>query len=351
MKKKTKKIILIALAIIILSIGGGIIGGVLFYSTSLSATGNSNEEIIFIIKSGTPTKVIIDNMVDSGLVKNKYAGYIYVKTHKGINLQAGTYVLNKGMNFQEIIKALNNGDILDDSVSITFVEGKRIKSYAKQISEKFGYSEDEILGVWNNKEYLQELIDKYWFLTDDILNDKLYYALEGYLYPNTYQFKKDASIKEITEKMLDTTGVFLGKYKSEIENSNYSVHEILSMAGIIELEAVSNEDREKVSQVIYKRLNLGMTLGMDVTTYYAVQKEMKEELWQKDLDTNNPYNTRVVSGLPVGPICNSSIESVIAVLEPAKTDYLYFYADVKTGRVYFAQNESEFQALIQKYKV
>ena len=108
------------------------------------------------------------------------------------------------------------------------------------------------------------------------LNDKLYYALEGYLYPNTYQFKKDASIKEITEKMLDTTGVFLGKYKSEIENSNYSVHEILSMAGIIELEAVSNEDREKVSQVIYKRLNSGMTLGMDVTTYYAVQKEMKE---------------------------------------------------------------------------
>ena len=67
--------------------------------------------------------------------------------------------------------------------------------------------------------------------------------------------------------------------------------------------------------------------------------------------TNNPYNTRVVSGLPVGPICNSSIESVIAALEPAKTDYLYFYADVKTGRVYFAQNESEFQALIQKYKV
>lgn len=351
MNKKAKKILLIILTIIILMVGAGTIGGVLFYSTSLNATGTSSEEVIFVIKPGTPTKTIIDDIAEAGLLKNKYAGYVYIKMHKGINLQAGTYVLNKGMDFKEIIKILNNGDILDDSVSVTFVEGKRIKSYAKQISEKFGYSEDEILGVWNNKEYLQELINKYWFLTDDILNDKLYYALEGYLYPNTYQFKKDATIKEITEKMLDTTKVFLDKYKSEIDKSDYTVHEILSMAGIIELEAVSNEDREKVAQVIYKRLSLGMTLGMDVTTYYAVQKDMKEELWQKDLVTNNPYNTRVVAGLPVGPICNSSIESILAALNPAQTDYLYFYADVKTGQVYFAKNESEFQALIQKYKV
>ena len=214
MNKKAKKILLIILTIIILMVGAGTIGGVLFYSTSLNATGTSSEEVIFVIKPGTPTKTIIDDIAEAGLLKNKYAGYVYIKMHKGINLQAGTYVLNKGMDFKEIIKILNNGDILDDSVSVTFVEGKRIKSYAKQISEKFGYSEDEILGVWNNKEYLQELINKYWFLTDDILNDKLYYALEGYLYPNTYQFKKDATIKEITEKMLDTTKVFLDKYKS-----------------------------------------------------------------------------------------------------------------------------------------
>ena len=227
----------------------------------------------------------------------------------------------------------------------------RIKSYAKQISEKFSYSEDEILGVWNNKEYLQELIDKYWFLTDDILNDKLYYALEGYLYPNTYQFKKDASIKEITEKMLDTTGVFLGKYKSEIENSNYSVHEILSMAGIIELEAVSNEDREKVSQVIYKRLNLGMTLGMDVTTYYAVKKDFSSELTKEDLDTCNPYNTRsnCVTALPVGPICSSGLESIVATINPASTDYYYFVAD-KNKKTYYAKTQSEFNAIIADLK-
>lgn len=347
MNKKIKIILIIVLAVIILS---GV-GGVLFYSTSLKSVGKSDEEVIFIIKQGTPSKTIIDNMENAGLLRNKYAGYIYMKLHKDINLQAGTYVLNKGMDFKSIIKTLNRGDVLDDSVSVTFVEGKRLKVYAKQISDKFGYTEDEVINVWNDKEYLGELIEKYWFLTDEILNDKLYYALEGYLYPNTYQFKKDASIKEITEKMLNTTGVFLDKYKSEIEKSKYSVHEILSMASIIELEAVSYEDREKVSQVIYKRLDTGMTLGMDVTTYYAVQRDMKEELWQKDLVVNNPFNTRVVLGLPVGPICNSSIESVFASLNPADTDYLYFYADVKTGKVYFAQNETEFEALIAKYGV
>jgi UPF0755 protein len=90
-----------------------------------------------------------------------------------------------------------------------------------------------------------------------------------------------------------------------------------------------------------------MALGMDVTTYYAVGKDLSENLTMVDFDTKNPYNTRDVDliGLPVGPICNVGIESIEAALHPADTDYLYFYADVKTGKVYFAKNQAEFLKL------
>ena len=106
-----------------------------------------------------------------------------------------------------------------------------------------------------------------------------------------------------------------------------------------------------VSQVIYKRLNTRMSLGMDVTSYYGVQKSMKEELLQVDLDDDNPYNTRRSGflGLPIGPICNPSTTSIKAALHPADTDYIYFVADISTGDVYFAKNQSEFAVLKEKY--
>ena len=116
------------------------------------------------------------------------------------------------------------------------------------------------------------------------------------------------------------------------------------MASIVEKEALNAADRAMVAQVINKRIELNMNLGMDVTSYYGVQKDMKESLTVVDLNDNNPYNTRVATflGLPVGPICNPSLESVEAVLNPADTDYIYFYADIITGNVYFTDDYNEF---------
>ncbi len=197
----------------------------------------------------------------------------------------------------------------------------------------------------NDKEFIKELISEYWFLTDDILNEDIYYALEGYLYPNTYEFYKDATLEDILRRILNNTNKVLQSVKDDIEKSNYTTHEILTMASIVEKEAVSYTDREKVAQVIYTRLDKKMSLGMDVTSYYGVQKDMKESLTKNDLNDNNPYNTRLVTflGLPVGPICNPSIESIKAVLNPADTNYIYFFADITTGNVYFTDNASEFE--------
>ena len=140
-------------------------------------------------------------------------------------------------------------------------------------------------------------------------------------------------------------------YNVSISDSIYNVHDILTMASIIENETMIAEDRNIVSQVIYKRLSMNMSLGMDVTTYYGAKKSLSETLTKVDLDELNAYNTRNTSflGLPVGPICNPSEASINAALNPSDTNYIYFYAEIKTGKLYFAETYSEFQNLIQKY--
>ena len=341
-----KKIIIIGLLIAVLAL---FITSLYFYG--LTPVKSESEKVIFRINSGTSTKEIIDNLVSEKIIKSKISSFIYLKVHSNFILKAGTYELDRNDSTRDIFRKINAGDIYD-SIKITFNEGKRITHYATLIKEKFGYNENDVISTINDEAYLKELINKYWFLTDEILNDKIYYALEGYLFPDTYSFKKDSSIKSIIETMLDNTNKKLSNYKSDIENSSYSIHQILTMASIIENESMFDEDRSGVSQVIYKRLKLNMSLGMDVTTYYAVKKDLSETLTKSDLNSYNDYNTRNTSfiGLPVGPICNMGIKSIEAALKPSDTDYLYFYADIKTGKLYFAENMTEFQKLIETYR-
>ena len=342
-----KKIIIIGLLIAVLAL---FITSLYFYG--LTPVKSESEKVIFRINSGTSTKEIIDNLVSEKIIKSKISSFIYLKVHSNFILKAGTYELDRNDSTRDIFKKINAGDIYDDSIKITFNEGKRISHYVTLIKEKFGYNENDVISTINDEAYLKELINKYWFLTDEILNDKIYYALEGYLFPDTYSFKKDSSIKSIIETMLDNANKKLSNYKSDIENNSYSIHQILTMASIIENESMFDEDRSGVSQVIYKRLKLNMSLGMDVTTYYAVKKDLSETLTKSDLNSYNDYNTRNTSfiGLPVGPICNMGIKSIEAALNPSDTNYLYFYADIKTGKLYFAKNMTEFQKLIETYR-
>lgn len=344
MNKKTKIIIIISAIVVVVAF---MIGLLIYSFTPVSKT---SENVIFVVNAGDSKVDIINNLKESSLIKSKITAYGFVFLQGNINLQAGKYELNRNMSLGEIINKIESGDIYKKTVEITFIEGKRLTTYVSQIAEAFDIDEDEILNVLSDEGYLKELINKYWFLTEDILNKDIYYPLEGYLYPAKYEFFSDSDIKTVIEKMLDTMEVKLASYKEKIESSSYSVHEILAMASIIELEAVSSSDREKVSQVIHSRLNENWSLGMDVTSYYGVQKDMGEVLYKSDINDNNPYNTRLTSklGLPVGPICNPSLNSIDAVFNPTNTDYMYFYADIKTGIVYFAKTSDEFTKLIKE---
>lgn len=345
MQKRTKGIIITIVGILVIIL---IMVGAYFYA--LTPISKTSEPVNFTIEKGTTTKKVIEDLVKQDVIRSKIATNIYVKLHKDINIKAGTYSLNKSYSVKEIFEILTNGVKSDNIIKVTFIEGKKVTDYMKVIENNFGYSKEDILKVLNDKDYLKALIKKYDFLDDSILNDDIYYSLEGYLFPATYEFYKDASIKTILEKMLAKTGNVLDNYSALIKKSGYTNHEILTMASIIENETMVSEDRSIASQVIYKRLEINMSLGMDVTAYYGARKELSEKLTQSDLNQVNAYNTRNTSflGLPVGPISNPGEASIKAALNPSDTDYLYFYAD-KDGKLHFAKNNSEFQEIIRKY--
>ena len=140
----------------------------------------------------------------------------------------------------------------------------------------------------------------------------------------------------------------LNAYEEDIKNSNMSVHELMTLASIVELEGARSDDRAGVAGVFYNRLATNTSLGSDVTTYYAVNKDFSVDLTKSDLNSCNGYNTRgsCVSGLPVGPIASPSIESLKATLEPEKNDYYYFVSD-KNGKTYFSKTYSEFEKSIK----
>ena len=145
----------------------------------------------------------------------------------------------------------------------------------------------------------------------------------------------------------------LNNYRDEIENSNYSVHEILTMASIVELEGAASNDRAGVAGVFYNRLKIGESLGSDVTTYYAVKKDFSSDLTNSDLyNCNNGYNTRGNCNrgkLPVGPICSASVDSILATIKPSKHDYLFFVAD-KNKKTYFTKTNAEHEAKVSELK-
>lgn len=317
---------------------------------------NDDTKKEIIVPEGSTWYTISESLIDNNLIRSDKFYKIYIKLFRPGNLEAGKYFLSPNMNLDQIVAELESGNAYNMyDVSVTFREGLNMRAIAKLISDNTNNSEDDVYNLLNDDEYLDELINTYWFINEDIKNDKIYYSIEGYLFPETYVINKKSSVKDIFKIMLDEMDKKLTPYKNDINNSNFNVHQILTLASIIELESGTSNDRALVSGVFYNRLNTkGETLGSDVTGYYGA----KMDDWSKGLGKAkyecNGYNTRLestcpISGLPVGPICNPSIESIKAALSPHMTDNYFFVADC-SGKTYLSKTNSEHEAIIAKLK-
>lgn len=344
--KKKFKIILVLVAILLIGIAT-LLGTYCYFKSPVS---NNKKEVSIVIENGSTISDIAALLKKEGLIKDENFFKLYVKLKKVSNVYAAKYYFSPSMNLDEIINTLNEGGYNENEISITFKEGINMRGIAKLIKENTSNSEDDVYKKLKDEKYLNSVIEKYWFLTDDIKNSKIYYSLEGYLFPDTYRFNsKDVPVEEIFNKMLDKMEKELNKYKKQIENSKYSVHKLITLASITQSEGYNEDDFKNIASVFYNRLKTGMALGSCVTSYYGVKKDMTDELLQKDIDASNPYNTRGNNpvSFPVGPISMPGAKALDATLDPIETSYYFFVSD-KNNKLYFTKTLNEHERMITK---
>lgn len=346
MKGKFKLIFIIAIILVVV-----ITGGLFFYLSGLGAVDSNNEEPVTVnIPSGSGASYIVEILDENGLVKNKTCAKINARIGGYDSLQANTYIFNKSMTVPEMFKAINTGDFnYLSKEKLTVREGLTIPQVAEAIAIELPYSKDEIIKKWSDKAYLKELIGQYWFLSDDILDSDIKYPLEGYLYPETYFItEENPSIESITSMMLDMMDTQLTSIKGELESNKYSIHELLTLASIVERESSNVSDAmPEVAGVFINRLDKGISLGSDVTVNYIFEKD-GVELTMSQLDSDNKYNTRKFTGLPPGPICTVNIKAIDSVLNYKDTEYMFFYATPE-GEIIFSKTVEEHNKAVEEH--
>ncbi len=341
-KKKGGCLWILILILAILVAGGG------YYTMGLRPVDpKSEEQIVVDIPNGSGASTIVEILDEAGLVKNKFCAKVNSRIGRYNSLQANTYIFSPSMSFQEIMTAINTGnfDYLSKE-SIEVKDGARLQQVAEAVSEKLPYSPDEILEKWADTDYLNELIDRYWFLTDEILNKDVMYPLEGYLYADTYIVTDNMTLESFTEMCLDRMDEELSERRGEIEGSGFTVHQLLTLTSIVTKEATA-DDQAGVAGVFMNRLDKDMSLGSDVTVCYIFQED-RVDLKVSQLESTNPYNTRKYAGLPPGPICQVVGSAIDATLNYEHHDYLFFIAD-ENGVVRYSTDEAGHESNIDEH--
>lgn len=332
MKKLIKTLVIIVLFFAVI-----IAGILIWYSSSLKGTGN-DKKIEFVVDKNATFSNLGKSLEKQGLIKSELSYKIYIKLSNPSNLKAGTYELDGKMSVKEIVEVLEKGSSYNPNIiTITFKEGLNIRGIATIISENTGNSYDSVLNLIKDEKYLNEIINNYWFVNEDIKNKNLYYSIEGYLFPDTYQIDKTWETKKIFKTMLDKMEKELSGYKKQIENSKYSVHQILTLASVIEKEG-KTKDFKDISSVFHNRLNKGMPLESCATTFYGMGLDFNEVgiATNEMTSNNNPYNTYKISSLPIGPIASPGSSAIEAALMPNNSNNYYFLSDNEGVSYFFA---------------
>lgn len=350
--KTVRKIVtIIAVALILIFLIGSVSGYMYIKSALKPVDPQSEEEIEVSIPVGSSTSTIAKILEDQDLIKDARIFRFYTKFKNYSNFQAGDYTLSPSYSIDEIVERLQGGKVMEEPAHvITIPEGKTIEEIATIYSNQLSFTKEEFLDKVEDEDYIEELIEKYpAILSDTILDSEIKTPLEGYLFAATYSFYEDEpSVEKVVEDMLEKTKEVVEAYNDDMDDQDLTIHELLTMASLIENEARSEEERKMIAGIFYNRLDEGMTLQTDPTVLYA-QGEHKEEVLLDDLDIDSPYNTYKIESLPIGPISNFAKNSLEAALLPEDSDYMYFLHDFD-GNIHYAKTHDEHVQLKEEYR-
>lgn len=319
-------------------------------------TDSQNEEVVsFSVKSGSSLSTVSKNLEAAGLIHN-HTVFKYMADFMGMGqkIQSGNYELTRAMSATEILDQLISGDGKPLTTKITIIPGWTVEDVADYLVEiKVLSSADEFLSMCKSGN----AYSGYYFIEEMLKTgtvDQRRYALEGYLSPNTYEIYTSSSADTLIKRLLtQTEAAYLSGYDERAQELGMTMDQVFTLASMIEKEA-KTADFAKVSAVFHNRLKAGMTLGSDVTVKYASGSQ-KMYLNDNDLAVDSPYNTYTHKGLPVGPVCNPSMDAIVAALYPDEQyvaqKYLYFCStDPASGELHFSKTLEEHNAAVAMYR-
>lgn len=302
----------------------------------INTTPSVPEDSFVEIAKGSGLSGISKKLLESGVIANDKLFIFYVmKEGWQDDLKAGEYKFEKGATMAQVVSKIVNGDV--ELNRVTIPEGLTVKEIAKLLDEKGVVSELDFIEETQNKELIEEL------LGPDAN------SFEGYLFPETYSYSKSLTSKEFIVLMVERFNAIYEPLSDQRKKVNLTDREILTLASIIEKETGAAFERPIISAVFHNRLRIGMKLDSDPTVIYGMGDSYNGNLTRKNLRDHTEYNTYVIKGLPPGPIANPGKESILAVLNPADVNYLFFVSK-GDGTHYFSTSFREHQNAVNKYQ-
>lgn len=340
----------------ITTVAGAAVVAYFWYNNAISsAVSSETKTIVLEVEPGDSINVVESKLSEKGFLPNSLAFDIFIKLNPELaqGIKAGNFELKSSMNIQEILTALQVS-ARGDELSATIPEGLRYDEVADILASEFGkqttsnFDKSEFLSMVERPDVYSFSSDISEFLSKFKPEGK---NLEGFLYPDTYFFGVEDDSRAVLERLLRTLKNKLTADDLEkLETNKYSFYEILTVASMLEREALHFDEEPDIADVIYKRLEKGVggvkLLQIDATLLYPAKDWKANAFLLKNND--NPYNTYKYAGLPPTPISNPGIIAIRAALSPKANDYYYYIHDM-SGVIHFGRNLGEHEANISKY--
>lgn len=352
MSKKNRKILIAAIISFVFLISLPVVS----YKVMTLPVSNQESSQLFEIKSGTTANQVLQDLEDANLIKSSFFAQVSMRLNNLSDFKSGVFSIPSNGSTLEVLTLLNSAPV-SDTVNVTIPEGFWAEQIAKSFADATNVTEQEFLDLWQDEEFLSEIIQDYDFLDERILSPDKRYGVEGFLFPNTYNvFTETSTARNITLMMLNEMERQLEPYLDTIDSLGWDVFDLVTFASIIEYEARTHEDRIMVAGVFLNRMEVGMRFESCATVSYALNEHLFR-VSAEQANTASPYNTYMVDGLPVGPVMNPSISSITASIEAIQNknsgnghDYLFFMSDIQnTQQTFFARTYEEHMMNVEKF--
>lgn len=293
---------------------------------------------LYSIPTGVSISQIIGSLVEQGYLRSELGGKIAFRLTGASVVKSGTYNISPRMNAWQIASVVKNGETA--GARVTVPEGYTIEQIAERLQS---------LGILDSREFTEGLatvdLSAYDFIPPQ--NPKVKNRLEGYLFPDTYDFYRGMPATEIVTRLLKNFDARTSQIQAGVKPQDLDLAELVTLASLVEKEARTDADRKLIAGVLLNRITSGMRLDVDASVRFITNNWTKP-ITKADLESDSPYNTRRFAGLPPGPICNPGLAALEAVVSPTASDYLYYLTD-SDGVTHYAKTLEEHNQNKAKY--